>query len=286
MCHPDAQVAVFRGLRRRDLLFRSQTGFQRSFVAFSLSPVNFSIPLRTKTMKNLKLNAEQAWKDFEDRLAPQLNFSVIDRAVYSHLFRHSRLERKLRFRFSMSWLAGRIRLSEKTTRQSVRRLIALGVLRLDERSWQAHNSGCVRLHQEVRALRAAETAARCPARTSCGAGFADTVFLQTRSLRRAIHAREGGRCFYCLRRLIPQRRCLDHVIPQAHLGSNSYRNLVSCCLDCNSNKAERSAVEHLRWLYRDRRLSDNELSGRLRALDDLAAGKLKPQIGTSSQGAK
>ena len=36
-------------------------------------------------MKNTKPNAEQAWKDFEDLLAPQLNFSVIDRAVYSHL---------------------------------------------------------------------------------------------------------------------------------------------------------------------------------------------------------
>jgi hypothetical protein len=237
-------------------------------------------------MKNTKLNAEQVWKDFEDLLAPQLNFSVIDRAVYSHLFRHSRLERKLRFRFSMSWLASRIRLSEKTTRQSVRRLIARGVLRLVERSCQAHHVVCVRLPKEVRALRAAKTAAHGPALTSRGAGFAETDFLQTRALRRAIHAREGGRCFYCLRRLIPQRRCLDHVIPQANLGNNSYRNLVSCCLDCNSLKAERHAVEFVRSLYRDRRLSADELSGRLRALDDLAAGKLKPQIGTSSQGAK
>src|SRR5260370_40095713 len=144
-------------------------------------------------MKNLKLNAEQDWKDFEDRLEPQLNFSVIDRAVYSHLFRHSRLERTLRFRFSMSCLPGRIRLSEQTTRQSVRRLIARGVLRLAERSCNAHHVVCVRLPQELRALRAAETAARRPARTSCGAGFAETDFLQTRALRRAIHAREGGR---------------------------------------------------------------------------------------------
>jgi 5-methylcytosine-specific restriction endonuclease McrA len=229
-------------------------------------------------MNNKILDAEQAWKDFEDLLAPQLNFSVIDRAVYSHLFRHSRLEGKLRFRFSMSWLAGRIRLSEKTTRQSVRRLIARGVLRLVERSCQAHHVVSVQLPQEVRAVQAAKTVARGSARASCGASFAETDFLQTRALRRAIHAREGGRCFYCLRRLIPQRRCLDHVVPQAHLGSNSYRNLVSCCLDCNSQKAERSAVEHVRWLYRDRRLSFDELSGRLRALDDLAAGKLIPPL--------
>jgi hypothetical protein len=227
-------------------------------------------------MKNNKLDAVQVWKQMEDLLAPQLNFSVIDRAVYSHLFRHSRLEGTLRFRFSMSWLAGRIRLSEKTTRQSVRRLIARGVLRLVERSCQAHHVVCVRLPKEVRAVCAAKTAAHGSARTSRSAGFAEADFLQTQALRRAMHAREGGRCFYCLRRLIPQRRCLDHVVPQASLGSNSYRNLVSCCLDCNSNKAERHAVEFVRSLYRDRRLSDIELSGRLRALDDLAAGKLIP----------
>jgi hypothetical protein len=229
-------------------------------------------------MNTNKLDAVQVWKQMEDLLAPQLNFSVIDRAVYSHLFRHSRLEGQPRFRFSMAWLAGRIRLSEKTTRESVRRLIARGVLRLVERSCQAHHVVCVRLPKEVRALRAAKTAARGSAQTSSNASFAEADFLQTQALRRAMHAREGGRCFYCLRRLIPQRRCLDHVVAQAHLGGNSYRNLVSCCLDCNSNKAERPAVEFVRSLYRDRRLSSHELTARLRALDDLASGKLIPPL--------
>ena len=39
-----------------------------------------------------KPNAERIWKQFEDHLVPRLRLSVIDRAVYSHLFRHSRLE--------------------------------------------------------------------------------------------------------------------------------------------------------------------------------------------------
>jgi hypothetical protein len=209
-------------------------------------------------MTNNKLNAALVWKQMEDLLAPQLNFSVIDRAVYSHLFRHSRLERKHRFRFSMSWLAGRMRLLE--------------------RGCQAHHVVYVRLPHEVRALQAAEAATRGSARSSGAVSFAETDFLRTRALRRSIHTREGGRCFYCLRRLIDQRRCLDHVVPQANLGNNSYRNLVSCCLDCNSNKAARHAVEFVRSLYRDRRLSSDELTGRLRALDELAAGKLKPVL--------
>jgi 5-methylcytosine-specific restriction endonuclease McrA len=103
-------------------------------------------------------------------------------------------------------------------------------------------------------------------------------FLEKQNLRRAIHEREGGHCFYCLRRTTTRRRCLDHVVPRAELGRNSYRNLVSCCVDCNSQKGERSAVEHVRWLYRERRLSNAELSGRLRALDGLASGKLRPSL--------
>jgi hypothetical protein len=75
-------------------------------------------------------------------------------------------------------------------------------------------------------------------------------------------------------------------VPQAQGGNNSYRNLVSCCLDCNSLKAERNAVEFVRSLYRDRRLSAEELTGRLRALDDLAAGKLIPSLEPSAKGVK
>ena len=229
-------------------------------------------------MKNRKLDAEQVWKDFEDLLAPQLSFSLTDRVVYSHLLRHSRLEGKLHFRFSIPWLSRGIRLSPRAAREAVRRMIARGVLRLVERNCQAHHVVRVLLPGEVPALRPAKTAASDPARTACDFSFGETDFLQTHPLRRAIHARERGRCFYCLRKLIRRRRCLDHVVPRAQSGRNSYRNLVSCCLDCNSLKAERSAVEHVRGLYRERRLSDAELTGRLRALDDLAAGKLKPPL--------
>src|SRR5258708_18988776 len=110
-------------------------------------------------MKNKTIDAVQVWKDFEDLLAPQLNFSVNDRAVYSHLLRHSRLVGKLRIRFSLSWLGPRIRLSARTARESVRRLIVLGGLRLVERSCQPHHVGCVRLPQGVQAVPAAPTAA-------------------------------------------------------------------------------------------------------------------------------
>jgi hypothetical protein len=56
-------------------------------------------------MKNKKLNAVHVWKQMEDLVVPRLHLSVFDRAVYSHLLRHSRLEGRPELRFSIQWLA-------------------------------------------------------------------------------------------------------------------------------------------------------------------------------------
>ncbi len=222
-------------------------------------------------MKNKKPNAEHIWKQFEDLLVPRLRLSVIDRAVYSHLLRHSRLEGRLRLRFSILGLARHIRLSGGPTREAVRRLVAQGALRLVERSKAGHVVE-VRLPDEIRAV----MLNRIESRAAVNIEEAD--FLQNRTLRKAIHAREGGQCFYCLRRITPTVQCLDHVVPRAQSGRNSYRNLVSCCMECNSQKGEKSAEDFLRRLSRERRLTAAELTGRLRALDALASGKLPPPL--------
>jgi len=230
-------------------------------------------------MRNKKLNAARVWKQMEDLLAPQLNFSLADRVIYSHLFRHSRLEGKLQFRFSIAWLARSVGLSMKFTRDTVRRLIARGVLHLVECNCRSQHVVRVRLPLEVKGVCAEKIAAHRPApapRVVINIEEAD--FLEKQILRQALHERERGRCFYCLRRITRHRRCLDHVVPLAEFGRNSYRNLVSCCLECNSQKGERPAEEFLRWLFRERRLGADDLARRVRALDDLAAGKLKPPL--------
>src|SRR5437016_6883408 len=100
-------------------------------------------------MKNKKPNAELVWKQLEDQLAPRLALSAIDRTVYSHLLRHSRLEGKLCLRFSIRWLARHIRLSAGPVRGAVRRLVAQGALRLVQRSKTGHVVG-VRPPEEIR----------------------------------------------------------------------------------------------------------------------------------------
>jgi 5-methylcytosine-specific restriction endonuclease McrA len=224
-------------------------------------------------MKNKKPNAEFVWKQMEDSLVPRLRLSVLERSIYSHLLRHSRLEGKLRLRFSILWLARATRVSGAPTRAAVRRLVALGVLRLVHRSKAGHLVE-VRLPQEVRA--ASANRSRNTLSPSSAFTLEQADFLQTSALRESIHSRERGLCFYCLRRLTPSRKCLDHVVPRVNLGPNSYRNLVSCCVECNSHKGERPAGDFLRWLYREGRLTAVELTARVRALDSLASGKLLP----------
>lgn len=226
-------------------------------------------------MNNKKIDAGRVWKQLDDYVVPQLRLCVIDSAVYSFLLRHSQLEGRPRLRFTMAWLANGTRLSVGTTRYSLHRLLDKGALRLVECAKSGHVVD-VRLPEEIRGVRVGKIAAPVPIIPATKLEEMD--FLENRALRGFIHARENGRCFYCLRRMERRQSCLDHVVPRAKLGRNSYRNLVSCCYECNMKKKDRPAEEFLRGLYRERRLADAELSERLRALDDLAAGKLKPQL--------
>jgi hypothetical protein len=49
-------------------------------------------------------------------------------------------------------------------------------------------------------------------------------------------------------------------------------------MECNAQKGEKPADDFLRRLYRERRLTAAELAARLRALDALASGKLRPSL--------
>ena len=234
-------------------------------------------------MKTKKINAVHVWKQMEDLVVPRLHLSAFDRAVYSHLLRHSRLEGKPELRFSIQWLARGACVSGWTVRKAVRNLVAKGALRLAERGRAGHVVQ-VRLPQEIRSVRAGEIATRASGHRPSAGNLEKADFLESRALREAIHAREGGLCFYCLRPLTPTVREIDHVVPRVRGGHNGYRNLVSSCTECNSRKGERQAEDFLRWLWRMGRLSADELSGRLRALARLAAGKLRPRLDSQRDG--
>lgn len=242
----------------------------------------------TKTDKlttNHRPNALDIWKQLEEHLVPRLRLSVTDRTVYAYLLSHSRLEGRSRLRFSILGLARQVQVSGKPLRESVRRLADCGALRLIERSRTGHLVE-VRLPEEIRAARLPRRAGSGRAGSNGTGSLEEMDFMRTLKLRQAIHARERGLCFYCLRKIRARLHCIDHVVPSAHRpaygrqapgpGRNSYRNLVSCCMECNASKGERSAGDFLRSLYREGRLTPAELRARLSALDLLTCGKLVP----------
>ncbi len=63
--------------------------------------------------------------------------------------------------------------------------------------------------------------------------------------RRAVFARDGGRCVYCG---VPATS-VDHVVPRSRGGAHSWDNVVSACRRCNHLKADRSIAE-LGWRLR------------------------------------
>ncbi len=228
-------------------------------------------------MKNNKPDAALVWKQLEEDLVPRLGLTLIERVVYAHLVRHSRLAGKRQLRFSILWLARNVRVSGQPARNAVRSLAAKGALRLVDRT-QAGHLAEVLLPGEIQASPQEGTVRSCLGRRPHCANIEEMDFLQVSSRREAIHARERGLCFYCLRRFTSGGRVLDHVVPLSRGASNSYRNLVSCCAECNSLKGETAAEDFLRSLYRLRRLTSADLEARLRALEALAAGELRPVL--------
>src|SRR2546427_11015566 len=145
-------------------------------------------------MNRQKFDAVEVWKQLEDVMVPRLRLPVIDRAVYSYLVRHSRLERKLRLRFSILGLARHIRLSGGPAREAVRRLVDQGALRLVERSKAGYLVEGL-LPEEDRAARPDAVKAGAAAHVPGPGGVGEVNFIEMRGPRPGLPTREGGICF-------------------------------------------------------------------------------------------
>ena len=63
--------------------------------------------------------------------------------------------------------------------------------------------------------------------------------------RRGVLRRDGHRCGYCG----TGATTIDHVVPRSRGGSDSWENLVACCLGCNNAKGNRTPGE-MGWQLR------------------------------------
>ena len=58
--------------------------------------------------------------------------------------------------------------------------------------------------------------------------------------RKNIYLRDKGMCQYCGTPLQPKEITYDHIVPKSQGGQTSWDNVVTCCLRCNSLKANRT----------------------------------------------
>jgi len=64
--------------------------------------------------------------------------------------------------------------------------------------------------------------------------------MKIRFSRANIYARDNKVCQYCEKKFKPQDLTLDHVIPKSVGGKTSWKNIVTSCKDCNTEKANRT----------------------------------------------
>jgi 5-methylcytosine-specific restriction endonuclease McrA len=70
-------------------------------------------------------------------------------------------------------------------------------------------------------------------------------FYNVRENRIKIFERDDYKCRYCGKQLTRFTSTLDHVTPVVEGGDNSFENLMTACLDCNSRKHRRPISDFL-----------------------------------------
>lgn len=216
------------------------------------------------------MDLAQELKNIEDYLIPKLRLDHVERALYYHLFRHTRVIGKEASLFGLLSLSEASGISESTVRERIRALHEKGCIKIDDRSGKGHLLR-VFLPEEVDGV--------VPKRSEVPAVDINEVdFYTNRTYVNALVERENGQCFYCLRNINGEACVLDHVISQMAQGDNSFRNVVACCHQCNAAKQGQDASEFLRTRYRVGLLSQADLQERMSTLESLQLGQLVPEV--------
>jgi hypothetical protein len=213
---------------------------------------------------------ERIYSDVEDLLAPSLALDVWERALYYHLLRHTRLRGNTSGTFAIAPLSKAVGISDFKVREVLRALHRKGCARIEDRSRNGHLIAIL-LPSEIPGL-------QHPSKESAPIDIEALDFFTERRYLGALIAREGGKCFYCLKQLTESICELDHLIPQAEKLDHSYRNIVAACHTCNKAKGELPASDYLRKLYREGLLNEKELQQRLEAVLAVQSGTLVPDV--------
>jgi hypothetical protein len=218
----------------------------------------------------------------QDFLAPRLD--CYEQMIYHYLFRHTRLEGKLDITVGTRTIQASIGAgmgkegsppSQRVISDKLRTLERKGCIKILERSVQGTFLEVLLPHEIPGVV--VDTPQLAPE------DLETLDFFNDPQRRLAIFRRENGQCFWCLRGITEANYSLDHVKPRSGpVEDHTYKNLVSCCFECNSRKQATQAEEFLRRLYRDGLLSADDLRKRVEAMEALVAGRLLPVLDSSA----
>ncbi len=212
--------------------------------------------------------------EFQDHLAPRLD--TYEQAIYLYLFRHTRLigidEAVIGFKSARRRMACGVGekgkpMSENTAYEKLQSLQGKGCIAILDSQRDGRRIR-LNLPSEIPGVVASSEMAVAP-------DLETEDFFEVVANRVRILAREGYRCFYCMRQLTDDNHVMEHVVSRPS-GTNGYRNVVAGCRQCNNRKGSSSADDWLRTLYREGFLDAETFQDRLSHLERLRAGELKP----------
>lgn len=208
------------------------------------------------------------WREIEEQWAPALRPWPVERLIYFYLVRRTRVEGRREMLISATQLARAVAFAPVTVRVALRRLACKGAVRVVERGREGQRIE-VRLPREIPGFTLA-------VRDTRELDMETADFFANQRLRTAIYRREKQRCFYCGKKLHYGNRTLDHVLARAEGGGNGYRNVVACCVECNSGKGSMSGAQFLHALAKRGVLAQEQSAGRKAALKALQEGRMRP----------
>ena len=211
---------------------------------------------------------QEIYKEIEDKLLPHYQCDIWERGLYYYLLGQSRVRGLESVTVPLAQISSALMCSDFQSRKTIRSLAEKRCIELEQ----------TRMGHFVKVLLPRELSLPEKAAHEPSLDIETIDFYKARKYLPALLKRERGQCFYCLRDINEASCELDHFESQLNGGSNSYRNVVASCHQCNTKKQGGGAEDHIRKLLRKGLLSEKEFESRLLAFEALRDGQLKPEF--------
>ncbi len=136
------------------------------------------------------------------------------------------------------------KMAYQTVRESLAALESLGAIKKQGEPNQEGTPYRVLIPDEIEACRKYR-AERAPKEPKVQTSEREIDYYNVRENRIKVYDRDGYKCRYCAKQLTLFTATLDHIKSVSDGGDNSFQNLVTACLGCNSQKNARRVGDFL-----------------------------------------